>query len=264
MKKLALSILVATSLVCSGVAMAHHQGHPRGTPPMMRDFAPVPPAGHDRGITNILFKFDEDQDGALSKAELEKYKSEGLKYTKELEEATVQFDKADLNHDGFISFDEYLQLPKVERFKILGFDKPHHKAHAKPPKNDQKHKKHEKDQKLAKDQKKDQGKKDQFKEHKLDPKFTVHQSFKRFAFFDQDYDGKLSIDEYNELLKLRAENIKAMKEALNEIDFDKIDLNQDQIASPFELHHFIGSLILSRSPKYEPEQLDAAEDQEEE
>ena len=76
---------------------------------MMRDHAPIPPSGHGKGVTRLLFKFDENHDGALSREELEKYRKEGLEYTKQMSENTVPFEKADLNHDGFLTFDEYLQ-----------------------------------------------------------------------------------------------------------------------------------------------------------
>ncbi len=70
MKKLPLCVLMTCFAVC-GVAVAHHhhEGDHRGVPPMMRDHAPIPPSGHGKGVTRLLFKFDENHDGALSREE---------------------------------------------------------------------------------------------------------------------------------------------------------------------------------------------------
>lgn len=241
MKNLSLlCLLIATGLTVSGNAVAkhHHHSHHHNVPPMMRDYGPLPPMGHDQGITTVLYKFDTNQDNALSKDELDNYKKEGLEYTKQLTETTISFEKADLNQDGFVSFDEYMLLPKVDKFKIMGFGGPGHKH-----KHDHKHNTAENNDKIANHDSK-------MEEKRIQDRKMFH-SFGRFSFFDTDYDGKLSFDEYSTLISVRKENIQAMQDTLSKIDFNSIDLNNDGLISPMEIHHYIGSLILAKAPKYE-------------
>ena len=240
MKKLPLCVLMTCFAVC-GVAVAHHhhEGDHRGVPPMMRDHAPIPPSGHGKGVTRLLFKFDENHDGALSREELEKYRKEGLKYTKQMSENTVPFEKADLNHDGFLTFDEYLQLPREDKFKILGFAGPgsahgHHEGHH----NEKKDIKPEHANKYQKNEKVHHNSK------------KLMHDFRRFSFFDNDFDGKISFNEYANLISMRTENINAMQDTLIRMDFSAMDLNKDEVISPIEIHHYIGSILLSKAPKY--------------
>ena len=49
---------------------------------------------------------------------------------------------------------------------------------------------------------------------------------------------------------MRTKNINAMHYSLIIIDFSSMDLNKDEVISPIEIHHYIGSILLSKAPKY--------------
>ncbi len=191
---------------------------------------PPLPNPHHNGIRlnvmDVMINCDADRNMVLDQKELDGYKQLIGKYTAEVQTSLKPFAELDANKDNFITFDEYLAIPKVAQVPGL---KPVHRhgphGHHMPPPPHGVHGHHRAPM----------------------PNMKEFRSFNRF---DLDHDGKLSRDEYAAFVDVKTKKNEKLRNLVQGMDFKTVDLNSDGGLSFKELDVYVKAKRLADAPSY--------------
>ncbi len=231
-----------------------------------------PPAHFHHGVRlnvmDIMVNCDTDKNMVLDERELAAYKQSVDKYTNEVKASLKSFSDLDVNKDNFISFDEFLTLPKVA--KVPGLKGPFHHHHGPhghhmpppPPYGAHGHHMPPPPPQGAHGHHMPPPPPQGAHGHHMPPPSPhgAHghhgvpipnmKEFRAFNRFDADHDGKLSKDEYSVFLDVRTVKNDKLKALVAGMDFRVMDLNKDGGVSPKEMEVYVKARRLADAPSY--------------
>ncbi len=227
---------------------------------------PPLPNPHHNGIRlnvmDVMINCDADRNMVLDQKELDGYKQLIGKYTAEVQTSLKPFAELDANKDNFITFDEYLAIPKVAQ--VPGLKPVHrhgpHGRHMPPPPHGE-HGHHmpppphgEHGHHMPPPPHGEHG------HHMPPPPHGVHghhrapmpnmKEFRSFNRFDLDHDGKLSRDEYAAFVDVKTKKNEKLRNLVQGMDFKTVDLNSDGGLSFKELDVYVKAKRLADAPSY--------------
>lgn len=245
MKKI-ICIAVSAALLSAAAVAGPHGAHHAG---------PGHHFGPKLNVMDVMFNLDGDKNGVLSEKELNAYKDMAAKYSEAEKKAVKDFAELDLNKDNFISFDEFLTLPKVEKIAGMKPAPPHgmhhgpqgghhgpHGDHAgpdmPPPPPGGHHAHHG-----------PHGHHGHHGHHGMPPMPNLRQ-FKSFNRYDADHDGRLNQQEYKAYAEARIVRAEKFSKLVSGMDFKTLDLNQDGGISGMELGTYVKTEKLRSAASY--------------